>query len=348
MSTTEPMETSDPDKLVAEPLVSVLMITYNHEDYLAEAVHGVMAQECNFPYELVIGEDASTDRTLEVALACQKKYPDRIRIVHAEKNVGGLANSKRIFARARGKYVAYCEGDDFWCASDKLTRQVALIDGHPEIGIVHSDWTKAFPAGNGWEFDLAQSIHNRVPDRFLEGHIFATWHLPKILRTCTVLLRTKTVRDLYASSLGRGDYKFGDSVRSVFVMAQGSVAYVPCVTAVYRVSPNSALRSGARSRVAFYRSALQFDTDARHFFAGKANYPPDYRWESAAALLVWGIRAHDWQAVRDAVGDFRRHLSLWSFIRVGCRSVWLRVPSLRRQARARPAQPLTLGSRPRS
>lgn len=342
------METSDLDKLVAEPLVSVLMITYNHEDYLAEAVHGVMAQECSFPYELVIGEDASTDRTLEVALACQKKYPDRIRVVHAENNAGMNANGKRIFERARGTFVAYCEGDDFWCARDKLARQVALIDGHPEIGIVHSDWAKAHYAGDGWEFNLQQSVHRRVPNRLLEGNIFATWNFPKALRTCTVLLRTETVRAVYQSDLGNGTYQFGDSVFSAIVTARARVAYLPVVASVYRVSPQSALRSGASARVTFYRSALQFDTDARHFFASKANYPPDYRWESAAALLVWGIRAHDWQAVRDAVGDFRRHFSLLSFIRVGCRTVWLRVPSLRRQARERPAQPLTLGSRPRA
>src|SRR3546814_16247906 len=96
-------------RLVIDPLVSVLMITYNQAEYLAEAIEGVLNQECDFPFELIIGEDASKDATLEVALDYPKRFPDIISVVYATQNVEGNAKSHRIFNLSGGKYPSYCE-----------------------------------------------------------------------------------------------------------------------------------------------------------------------------------------------------------------------------------------------
>src|SRR3546814_18746855 len=88
-----------------------------------------------------------------------------------------------MFNLARGKYLAYCEGDDFWCARDKLARQVAMIAGDVEVGAVHSDWTPCRLRNGIWHFDVDKSVHRRVADRYLEGYIFATWFYLKILRS---------------------------------------------------------------------------------------------------------------------------------------------------------------------
>src|SRR3546814_10614581 len=141
---------------------------------------------------------------------CALPISDIIRVVYATQNVGGNANSRRIFNLARGKYLAYCEGDDFWCARDKLARQVAMIEGDVEVGAVHSDWTPCRLRNGIWHFDVDKSVHRRVADRYLEGYIFATWYYPKILRTCTVLLRRETMQASYDSGLGMGRYRFGD------------------------------------------------------------------------------------------------------------------------------------------
>lgn len=327
-------EISDTDQLVKDPLVSVLMITYNHAAYLAEAIRGVVEQECDFPFELVIGEDASTDDTLSVAIEYQKRFPKIIRIVHSTANVGMNENGKRVFDLARGKYVSFCEGDDFWCAPDKLARQVELIERDERVGIVHSDWTRTRLIRGEWVHDSRKSVHRRVPPRLLEGDLFPTWHFPKILRTCTVLLRRDTFQALAQSGLAKSEYRFGDCVLNAFVTSQFRVAYLPKVTAVYRISPDSALRSGSRARVDFYRSALQFDSDARRYFEGRARYRSGFRWDSAAGLLVWGLRARDSRAVLDALGDFARHFSLLDFFRTGIGTCALRIPTLRRQPRA--------------
>lgn len=115
------------------------MITYNHADYLAEAIEGVVKQSCDFPFELIIGEDASSDATRQIALEYQKRFPEIIRVIYSENNVGMNINSKRIFEKARGEYIAYCEGDDFWIDTEKLKKQVAIIKQNPQIGIVHSN-----------------------------------------------------------------------------------------------------------------------------------------------------------------------------------------------------------------
>ncbi|MBX3692102.1 glycosyltransferase [Dokdonella sp.] len=326
----ETIEVSNPERLVKSPRVSVLMITFNHAGYIAEAIEGVLRQECDFPIELIIGEDASTDATLQVALEYQRRHPEIIRVVHSAANVGMNANALRIFAKARGGYVAYCEGDDFWCAPDKLARQVALMESDDRIGIVHTDWTRATFQDVGWKHDARKSVHRRVPLRYLRGNIFKTWHYPKILRTCTILLRKQSMEDWYQSGLMDDSYLFGDSVLSAWITSRWQVGYIPAVTAVYRVSPNSALRSGAGSRVAFYRSALKFDTAARTYFSGITDYPSGYRWESAVGLLLWGLRARDFSAAKDALRDLCRHFTVAGFVIAALHAVIMRLPSIRR------------------
>lgn len=332
-------ETSDASQLTPNPLVSVLMITYNHAEYLAEAIEGVVRQTCAFPFELLIAEDASKDATRQIALEYQKRYPHIIRVVYSQNNVGMNANSWRIFAKARGEYVTYCEGDDFWCAPDKLTRQVALMESDENIGIVHSDWTRAHKKNGQWVYDAANSVHRRVAPKYLEGDLFKTWHYPKILRTCTILLRKSTMIEWYASGLMDEKYHFGDSVLSAWITARARVGYLPAVTAVYRVSPNSTLRSGANARVAFYKSALEFDTAARTFFTARTDYQGGYRWDTAAGLLLWGLRARDWPAMKTALLDFRQHFTLIDFMATGLQTVTMRLPTLRRQPRELPRQP---------
>lgn len=335
-------ETSDPLRLVKAPRVSVLMITYNHADYLAEAIEGVIGQKCDFPFELIIGEDASSDTTKQIATEYQMRYPEIIRVISSADNVGMNANSLRIFAKARGEYVAYCEGDDFWCAQDKLMRQISLMESDSQIGIVHADWAHSTLQAEHWKYDAHKSAHRRVPPRRLSGHIFQTWHYPKILRTCTILLRRDTMAEWYQSGLMNEEYLFGDSVLSAWVTSRWKVGYIPAVTSVYRVSPNSALRSGAKSRVAFYRSAMQFDTAARSFFESNTRYPSGYRWESALGLLLWGLKAKDVQATKDALRDIRAHFTFLEFVFVGLQSVAMRMPTIRLQRREDPKRPATI------
>jgi glycosyltransferase involved in cell wall biosynthesis len=114
------------------------MITYNHRPYIEQAVRGVLNQKVDFGVELVIGEDFSSDGTREKVFEFARQEPSRIRVITSESNVGMHANSRRTARACRGKYMAFCEGDDYWNDPLKLSKQVALLESDPGYVMVHS------------------------------------------------------------------------------------------------------------------------------------------------------------------------------------------------------------------
>lgn len=124
---------------LSEIKVSVMMVTYNHEKYLEQAILSVIGQNTDFKYELLIGEDCSTDRTREIARKYQKMYPEVIKLVVHNKNIGALKNEADLRRRCKGEYVAVLEGDDYWTNPDKLRFQTKFLDLHPQyIGVSHN------------------------------------------------------------------------------------------------------------------------------------------------------------------------------------------------------------------
>jgi glycosyltransferase involved in cell wall biosynthesis len=109
------------------------MITYNHEPYIAEAIESVLSQQFAPPYELVIGEDCSTDRTGEIVRSYGRAHPDRIRVLPSERNLGVMPNWVRTLNACRGEYIALLDGDDAWTSPGKLEKQIALLDRSPDL-----------------------------------------------------------------------------------------------------------------------------------------------------------------------------------------------------------------------
>lgn len=139
------IETSDAEKLCKHPVVSVNMITYNHEPYIRQAIEGVMMQKTDFEFELIIGEDASTDKTREICFEYQKKYPEKIRVLWWHENLRKVkhpagGNLVRNAAHCRGEFIAICEGDDYWTDPLKLQKQVDLFRRDDRLSIVYTDF----------------------------------------------------------------------------------------------------------------------------------------------------------------------------------------------------------------
>jgi glycosyltransferase involved in cell wall biosynthesis len=120
-------------------LVSAVIITYNHEKFIEQTIKCALAQHVDFGYEIIIGEDCSTDNTRQICLDYQKKYPSKIKVITSEYNVGLMDNFYRTVSSAKGKYFAVCGGDDFWHDPKKLMKQVKTMEKKPECGMVHSD-----------------------------------------------------------------------------------------------------------------------------------------------------------------------------------------------------------------
>lgn len=118
-------------------MVSVLCTAYNHEKWIKDAIEGVLEQQTDFKYELIIHDDASTDNTASVIQQYAGQYPDVIRPIFQKENQFGKCSlyKKYLFPSARGKYIALCEGDDYWCDSHKLQRQVDFMESHPEYSM---------------------------------------------------------------------------------------------------------------------------------------------------------------------------------------------------------------------
>ena len=117
---------------VPNPLVSIRTSTYNHGPYIKQCIEGILMQKTNFAFEYIIGEDFSTDETREIVFDYARKYPNIIRVITADYNVGSKANGRRCINACRGKYMALCEGDDYWTDPLKLQKQVDFLEGHPE------------------------------------------------------------------------------------------------------------------------------------------------------------------------------------------------------------------------
>jgi glycosyltransferase involved in cell wall biosynthesis len=118
-----------------QPMVSVAVITYNHEQFIAQAIESVLMQETAFTVELVIGEDCSTDGTRRIVQAYAGKYPNVIRVLLGEKNLGMARNYEAVRHACRGKYIAWLEGDDYWRTPQKLQKQVALMEANPHYSM---------------------------------------------------------------------------------------------------------------------------------------------------------------------------------------------------------------------
>lgn len=244
-------EVSDPSRLVESPLVSVVIVTYNHERYLAEAIEGVLGQKTDFPFELLIGDDCSTDGTAGVALQAQRDHPERVRVITSDANVGLNGNYARLLRAARAEFIAYCEGDDFWSDPTKLQRQIDYLRAHPDVGAVHTDFDHILWRDGRWR-RLADSMQHRCNGRPVpEGDIFPVLLRGNFIQTCTLCFRAKFARECLDQGALKDAYAVNDWPLCLYIAAQSKIDYLPGSTAVYRKVSGSITNSG-------YAASLRF------------------------------------------------------------------------------------------
>lgn len=164
--------------------MSVVSITYNHEAYIRETLDGFVAQKTDFPVELIVADDASTDSTAEIIKEYASEYPHLFRPILRPENVGIHANLIDALSAARGQYLALCEGDDYWTDPLKLSKQVAVLDRQPEatvcfhpVRVVWADGRKSseFPPAR-WRNDL--SVDALIKRNFIQTNSVLYRRLP--------------------------------------------------------------------------------------------------------------------------------------------------------------------------
>ena len=217
------------------PLVSVIMITYNHEKYIKQAIEGVFIQKCDFEIEFIISNDCSTDDTHEVIQKLITNYTGEINIryYNHKKNKGVIPNSTWSLSQANGKYIALCEGDDYWTDPLKLQKQVGFLEENEDIGLV-STLRENFTQSSG--------ITVKEPSLITDIQICTFYEVVFGCRiaTLTVLVRNSLIKDFVklftnnTEKISSYDYTIW-----IYISYFSKIAILNEYTAVYRILKNS-------------------------------------------------------------------------------------------------------------
>lgn len=222
--------------------VSVLVLTYNHEPYIAECLDSVLDQDFDGRWEILVGEDCSTDGTAAVVQSYVERFPGRVRLVTSQHNVGMHANFRRLLACSNGRFVAVCEGDDYWHAPEKLRLQVEVLSMHPMCTGVHSDVDLLEPR-DGACTRIPHFWAGVVPDQ-KPFTVYEDLLIRNTVQTCTVLVRGEAARSYPQSVLAQGMYVVEDWPFFLHVTSGGPMVRMPQSLATYRVVDGSATRQG--------------------------------------------------------------------------------------------------------
>jgi glycosyltransferase involved in cell wall biosynthesis len=198
------------------------MITYNHENFIKDAIEGILMQKTSFPIELIIGEDCSTDNTRKIVKDYEEKYPEIIFAQYSEKNLGMINNFLNVLQAARGKYIALCEGDDYWTDPLKLQKQVDFLEWNKEysgcahaceIRYIEEDRRKIIRFNGKSDIDLGYYLTNNI-----------------FLTTGSLIFKRSIIENYpkWAQGLFAGDF-----VLKYLILLDGKMKYFDDVMSVY-------------------------------------------------------------------------------------------------------------------
>ena len=232
-----------------EPVVSIYVTTYQHANYISQCLEGILMQRTKFPLEIVIGEDQSTDGTREICTEYAARYPDRIRLYLRDRRQTAQTDSNGNFIKSingiltslscRAKYIAMCEGDDYWIDPDKLQKQVDFFSSHPGFTICFHPAQVIFESGMKPDYvsipELRQNVFN-----------FSMLLKENFIRTCTVMYRIDPNFSIPSWFM---KVRLGDWPMNLLMASRGKIGFLNEAMSVYRVHQGGYWRSKPRSEV---------------------------------------------------------------------------------------------------
>ena len=226
-----------------KPLVAIHCLVYNHEPYLKKCLDGFVMQQTNFPFVAIVHEDASTDNSAAIIREYAQKYPDIIRPIYETENQYSRPDGKLIFIMqdailATGaKYVAICEGDDFWTDPLKLQKQVDVLESDPQLMAVVTDTCVVDREGNVITPKLGNTVPGNKEGKYTIHDFFA---MPQHhYTTATVMYSTRHYVDVNKKLLYTISPYLGDWQLWIILHSYGAFYYLDEVTAAYRTNPTS-------------------------------------------------------------------------------------------------------------
>ncbi|MRT94809.1 glycosyltransferase [Ancylomarina sp. 16SWW S1-10-2] len=224
------------------PIVTVACTTYNQEKYIAETIEGFLNQVTNFQIEIIIHDDASTDNTANIVVMFAKRYPKLIFPIFQKENQyskGIKPWPNFVFPKAKGKYIALCEGDDFWTDPYKLQKQVDFLEANSDYGMVHTNYSVYN--------ESKKTLRSNSKKKIISGDVFRSLIVSgNNIATLTVLARAELIKKasmiINAPSLSN-KWAMGDYPMWLSIAQQSKIAYLNDNTSVYRKLNDSASNS---------------------------------------------------------------------------------------------------------
>jgi glycosyltransferase involved in cell wall biosynthesis len=279
------------------------MITYNQEAFIAQAISSALMQITDFDYEIVIGDDCSTDGTRDIVADLARRHPSKIRTLFQDVHLGVNRNLVATLQACTGQYVAVLEGDDYWTTQNKLQLQVDFLDSHSDhaicfhnVRIVYQD-----ECSPSHLYHVDAQPETRTIDELLIGNF---------INTCSVMFRRDCISELPSRfcSLHMGDWPL-----HVLNAQYGKIGYLNAVMAAYRVHDKGVWSSISRLR------QLEIEADAMDFLYSALN--PPYRRMAYPLLLK---RLYHLFEEHGRIGDHnkaKRYLKRYLRKRLGVRDV---------------------------
>jgi glycosyltransferase involved in cell wall biosynthesis len=311
---------------MTKPIVSVLLITYNQQDFIAQAIESVLMQKVNFPYEIIIGEDLGTDGTRAISeeyahvVNSEERIVNRgeidIKVLPRTKNLGVAGNWCDCAQHAQGKYMMMLDGDDYWTDPNKMQMQVDFMEAHPECVVCHT--------GNDILYMNTETIKpndkHDVPEGMILQDVLAGREQIVSSTTC---LRADAVRqhipfDMYVQE----EFACEDWPTYVILSAYGEIRYLPQSTTVYRVGQASVTNEMDYDKIRRYWQKSKHMTECLYkllpqlgeFDAG--SYFDNYVY---VALLKAAYKNNDYQSAR----AFAKNISNQKRLTALCARCWL-------------------------
>ena len=217
-------------------MVAVWMVTYNHDEFIENAIESVMMQKCSFKYKLLIGEDNSTDKTREICKKIKEKYADKIELILHKKNIGANPNGIYMYKKcleSGAKYIALLEGDDYWLDTYKLQKQVDFLEKNLDYSFCSTNIhvlnlkNNLFSKTDASELIQNKSYHDSDLIHFLNPYL---WY------TCTIVFRSSILDKNFIFDKNNNNFK--DIFLFSILLKESKCRFMNEFTTVYRVHDN--------------------------------------------------------------------------------------------------------------
>lgn len=283
-------------------LISVIVCAYNQEDTIARTLDSILRQQCHLPVEIILGEDCSTDRTLDVCRKYAERCPEVIRLKANAQNKGIINNYFDCLLAAQGRYIADCAGDDEWSAPEKLEKELRIMEAHPEVTLVHTDYLhrdantgKVFAPHPHPCFHTPMGETVIVDGKQLLVPILTQLERP-VIHLCTALYRTEVILDAYQryTEFFRNSAYGCEDMQVCFMLAKaGKVAYLNEPTLHYSVGGKTISNTQEETKqFRFVKSTTQLSYDLCRAFRIEDKRLGHYFEYRIYALLMHAFRIH--------------------------------------------------------